>query len=427
MGGYIASKTVPNLARKIEYIKNHDVVNKNNDYYDTVDNDFWNLLAKENQLRHKDSKGCCKNGNCVEARQLIIGIPQNNNITAKELCNIFKEKYGVECCCAIHTKKDKQGNITNKHAHLIFADRQKLKEPITVNEVKTSRTYYYDKNGKKCKKTEAVKVVPKGTVTTKGKTQYFDSKIDKFGNMEFVNEVKDLFLNKVLDVGWDLQVDKENKELGLQTKHIGYKNVNSEFIKDNNELKLRFKASCELTYYHLQNEQENFKSLKEYKKSKLKEYNVSSFSTKKVNENCEKLGNFIDKTQEKYNNFIFNDKKNEVNISENIKEEVNNINQINVQAYIITNSTTADDLYLKVIKNKDLLDRVSEIFDRVKKKFENLKHLLSFQKFFTNPEYHYNIKQDKLNYTYFVSNNSEDTGIIQEQEQQNIEDTNLER
>lgn len=422
MGGYIASKTVPNLARKIEYIKNHDVVNKSNDYYDTVDNDFWKLLAKENQLRHKDSKGCCKNGNCVEARQLIIGLPQNNNITAEELCNTFKEKYGVECCCAIHTKKDKQGNITNKHAHLIFADRQKLKEPVIVNEVKTSRTYYYDKNGKKCKKTEAVKVVPKGTVTTKGKTQYFDSKIDKFGNMEFVNEVKDFFLNKVLDVGWDLQVDKENKELGLQTKHIGYKNVNSEFIKDNNELKLRFKASCELTYYHLQNEQENFKSLKEYKKSKLKEYNVSSFSTKKIDENYKKLGNYIDNTQDKYNNFILTATagQNEVNISDSITEEVNDMNQANMYA---NNELSKTSLY----DNKERLNDVISIFDKIKEKFKNLKHLLSFQKFFTNPEYQYNIKQNELGYTYFVSNNSEDTGIIQEQEQQNIEDTNLER
>lgn len=434
MGGYVASKTVPNLARKKEYIKSHDIVNKNNDYYDTADNDFWSLLAKENQLRHKDSKGCCKNGNCVEARQLIIGIPQNNNIIAKELCDIFKNKYGVECCCAIHTKKDKQGNVTNKHAHLIFADRQKLKEPIVVNEVKTSRTYYYDAKGKKCKKSEAVKVVPKGTITTKGKTQYFSGKIDKFGNMKFVNEVKDLFLNKVLDVGWNLQQDKENRELNLQTKHIGYKNVNSKFISDNNELKLRFKASCELTYYYKNlDEQKNFKTLKEYKKSKLKEYDVSSFDTKKFDENCEKLSNFINKTQNEYNNSILTETTNkrseiiDVSINDNIKKEVQQMNEDNMYAYIEASAETAKDLIDKVKEDDSLLDRVSKIFDKVKEKFKDLKHFLSFQKFFTAPEYRYDIRQDELGYTYFVGNNVEDTGIIQEQTQNQEIDNSLER
>ena len=396
MGGYVKSNKVRSIKIKNDYIQNHDIADMNRDYYDTVDNNFWELLAKENHTRHTESKGFCKNGECIEARQLIIGMPQDSNITAKELCDTFKNKYGVECICAIHTKQDKQGNITNKHAHLIFADRKKLDEPEIVGEKRAVRTYYYDKNGKKCKKNEAVKTVPKGTIMSKGVTHYFSSKNEFFGTLDFVNEVKDLFLNKTLEIGWDNEEDIVNRKLGLNEKHIGYKNINSKHIKDNNQLKQMIKASCEVNYFYLEQDLK-FKNFKDYTENILKSNNVVNLRTKSFKENNEKMLPYINKTIDKYYDEIF-----KTDVVDNTLMDLNNVNEeIREKASQPLDVITNDDI--------TFIDRLSNTW---KDLLANLKHLLHFQKFFINPEYHITLAKDEDNYIYKV--NGEDNSNTEE-------------
>ena len=73
------------------------------------------MLAKENQQRHREVKA---GGKCCEARELIIGIPQKATITAEQICDTFKNRYGVECSCAIH-QNNKEG-VLNKRLFNLF-------------------------------------------------------------------------------------------------------------------------------------------------------------------------------------------------------------------------------------------------------------------------------------------------------------------
>ena len=146
MAGYLDSRKLTNVKGRIKYITNKDKQENIVNYFNTADNEFWKMLAKENQERHRQVKA---GGKCCEARELIIGIPQNATITAEQMCNTFKNKYGVECSCAIH-QNNKEG-IINKHCHLIFSERVKLDVPEIVAEKRAARTYYYDEKGNKCK------------------------------------------------------------------------------------------------------------------------------------------------------------------------------------------------------------------------------------------------------------------------------------
>lgn len=163
MSGYLDSRKLTNVKGRINYVTDKKRQENIVDYYNTTDDVFWKMLAKENQERHREVKA---GGKCCEARELIIGIPQNSSITAEEICKDFKKKYNVECTCAIH-QNNKKG-IINRHCHLIFSEREKLKEPQITEERKATRTYYYDSKGNKCKKEDAVKVVKKEQFYRKG-------------------------------------------------------------------------------------------------------------------------------------------------------------------------------------------------------------------------------------------------------------------
>lgn len=166
---YVSNRHLTNVKGRIDYISNPKRQENIVDFYNSKDMNFWNQLAKENQEQFKITSHAKKNEKPVEAREFIIALPQNVDTTnlCKILCDDFKNRYGVECACAIHYKA-KENNL---HAHLIYAERELLPEPITVEQRVAPRTYYYDAKGKKCKKADAVKVVPKGTILEKGRTR----------------------------------------------------------------------------------------------------------------------------------------------------------------------------------------------------------------------------------------------------------------
>ena len=68
-------------------------------------------------------------GKCIEARELIIALPESFiKYQPEKLLKIFtekfKQKYGVECVSALHHNKKK----TNYHIHLIFSERELLEK-----------------------------------------------------------------------------------------------------------------------------------------------------------------------------------------------------------------------------------------------------------------------------------------------------------
>ena len=238
---YVSNRNLTNVVGRIDYISNEERQENIVEFYNSQDLDFWKNLAKENREQFKITSHAKRNRKPVEAREFIVALPQNidTNGLAKFICDDFYKKYGVYCACSIHKKalRDENGNIIkdengktiyNLHFHLIYAERELLPKPLIVEERIAPRTYYYDAQGKKCKKAEAVKTVPKGTVLQKGYTRYFDNKKDFF-SMPFVKEYKNHIEN-------ELNLPKFDIERHFPTRHIGKNNPKSELFSEYNEL-----------------------------------------------------------------------------------------------------------------------------------------------------------------------------------------------
>lgn len=309
MSGYLSSRKLGNVKGRIKYMTDEKKQENIVDYYNTTNNDFWSMLAKESRERHKETKA---GGKCCEARELIIGIPPISNISAKDICNTFKNRYGVECACAIHyNKRDK---IENKHCHLIFSEREKLKEPKIEEEKRAIRTYYYDEKGKKCRKAEAVKTIKKGTLLQKSTTRYFSDKNEHFKSQKFIYECKEMILKELLKINWSLRAEKQNKE--LSEKHIGKNNPRKEYIRQNNKLKQELKNICNASDFIINKEKGT--SLNDFKKG----YDINNFSAMNYEENRYKVNYFIKEVQSIYKDRV----RNEVKEYNYINEDVNTLN-----------------------------------------------------------------------------------------------------
>lgn len=229
MAGYCSARKLTNVSGRIDYISNPARQEYIEGYHNTADNEFWKLLADECQRQHTPQahkKVVRVNGietvktvmsKCIEAREFIVALPQNTQITAEQIAKWFKATYGVECAVALHWKESTQ----NFHAHIIYAERELLPEPQLIEH---KRTYYYDSNGKKCKKAEAVKVVPKGI-----ETRYFTDKRIEFKTTKFAMKFKNTILDSV-------GLERFDKSRHFATKHIGKGNPNAEFIQEYNSL-----------------------------------------------------------------------------------------------------------------------------------------------------------------------------------------------
>lgn len=357
MAGYLDSRKLTNVKGRIKYIANKDKQENIVDYFNTADKEFWNMLAKENQERHRQVKA---GGKCCEARELIIGIPQNATITAEQICNTFKNKYGVECSCAIH-QNNKEG-IINKHCHLIFSERVKLDVPEIVAEKRAARNYYYDEKGNKCKKAEAVKTVKKGTILQKGSTRYFSDKNEHFKTQKFIYECKELFLKNLLQIDWSLRAEKQNKE--LSEKHIGKNNPKAEYIKQNNKLKSILKNVCNASDFIF--EQEKGYALEDFKKG----YGVKNFSIRNFEENEYKVYRFVEETQVRYKQRVKDDVKQHNDINRDIgylQDNCSNpimkkVQNIIIEDYESESKTKEKPKVIEFLKNK-----ISNMLDRIKK------------------------------------------------------------
>lgn len=362
MSGYLDSRKLTNVKGRINYVTDKKRQENIVDYYNTTDDVFWKMLAKENQERHREVKA---GGKCCEARELIIGIPQNSSITAEEICKDFKKKYNVECTCAIH-QNNKKG-IINRHCHLIFSEREKLKEPQITEERKATRTYYYDSKGNKCKKEDAVKVVKKGTVLQKRTIRYFSDKNDYFKSQKFIYDCKQFFLKEKLGIDWSFEMDQQNKELA--EKHIGKNNPKEEYIRQNNNLKGTIKDVCKAGDYMF--ECEKGETLKRFKE----DYNITSFVTSKYEENKGKVNTFVKEMQSIYKDRV----KNEVRKHNDINEDINFLQETDyifrpVQENIISTYENETQTREKPRVIDFLKNKIYHLLERI----ENLIHLQDF-------------------------------------------------
>ena len=187
-------------------------------------------------------------GKCIEARELIIALPESfikYQYQPEKLLKIFtekfKQKYGVECISALHHNKKK----TNYHIHLIFSERELLEK----EEIKTaSRNLFYNKNGKRVRTKKEIQdefgkirkgctIVPKGEIYER---HSFGNKKAYFKDIEFLPEIKTYYTNMI-----NYYVKNPNDKLTvfdrgsvyIATKKIGKNNPKAEQIKKDNDIR----------------------------------------------------------------------------------------------------------------------------------------------------------------------------------------------
>lgn len=403
MSGYLSSRKLTNVTGRISYITNEKKQENIIDYYNTTDSNFWRILAKESQERHKEVSA---GGKCCESRELIIGIPQDSRVTAKEICDTFKEKYKVECTCAIH-QNNKKG-VVNRHCHLIFSERQKLNEPEVIEERKAARTYYYNEKGQKCKKADAVKIVRKGTILQKGGIRNFTDKNEYFKSQKFVYECKEIFLKDMLNIEWSLESEKRNKE--LSEKHIGKNNPKESYIKQNNHLKSIVKNVCNASDFVINKEKGT--CLKELKKG----YDIKNFSVRNYEENENKVYSFVEEMQSLYKTRV----KNEVKAHNVVN---NDLNMLKKEEYVfepIQNQILND--YESQTKTRNKPRVIDFIKSKLKDMVNRIEKLIGLQDLlYIDPKNKIEIYQDKRNHNLYI----EDSNYIKEQKQRDDYDLEI--
>jgi len=240
-----------NLKGRISYISSHARQENLYAVYETTERKFWRELAKCNQGEFVKSGA---EGKCIEARELIIALPESfvdyqPDMLLKLFTEHFKQNYGTECIAALHHNKRK----TNYHIHLIFSERNLLKEPI---EKVATRNMFYDENGKHVRTKKEIldeagqlrkgcKIIPKGKVYERN---LFTTKDARFKSENFLEEVKRSYTNLiniyVKDDKERLQVFEKNG-VYLPTKKIGKSNPKAEQMKADNEIRKKWNQTVD--------------------------------------------------------------------------------------------------------------------------------------------------------------------------------------
>ena len=220
--------------------------------YTTVsERSFWRELAKCNQKSFRQSG---TEGKCIEARELIIALPESfvyyePEYLLRRFTDHFKQNYKVECISALHHNKRK----TNYHIHLIFAERQLLDKPI---EKIATRNMFYDEKGKhrRTKKEildEAGNIRKKCKVIKKGEVyeqNLFTKKNELFKADGFLNEVKRLYTD-LINVCAIKEEDKlqvfDRNGMYLATKKIGKNNPKAADIEADNMERVRWNQAVD--------------------------------------------------------------------------------------------------------------------------------------------------------------------------------------
>lgn len=238
---FIRQYKLDDICGRCDYIGNPDRQEYLYATYSTVEPEFWRELAEQNQYDFKRSNA---KGKCIEARELVIALPESFQEYDRELllqlfAEQFRSTYGVQCTAALHHNKKK----TNYHIHLIYSERKVLEK----KEIKrASRNMFYDEKGKHVRTKKEILdengnvrqgcyIIPKGEIY---EMSFFDSKEEVFKKHSFLNEVKqrytDLINQLVQDEAEKLSVFEPDGPY-LATKKIGKNNPKAEEIKADNE------------------------------------------------------------------------------------------------------------------------------------------------------------------------------------------------
>ncbi len=227
---FIQMTKLHNVRGRIYYISSPKKQENLYAVYETTERSFWSDLAKCN---HAEFKKSGTEGKCIEARELIIALPESfTEYPPDKLLQIFtdhfRQTYGTDCIAALHHNKRK----TNYHIHLIFSERTLLEQPI---EKVATRNMFYDEKGNHVRTKKEIldedgnirkrcKVIHKGEVYER---QIFSIKDKRFKAENFLDTVKQDYSNLINQY---VQNEKQRLQvferggMYLATKKIGKNN-----------------------------------------------------------------------------------------------------------------------------------------------------------------------------------------------------------
>ena len=249
---FIQMTKLSNLSGRIDYITSDKrQENLYTTFATTNERGFWRQLARCNQEEFKKSG---TDGKCIEARELIIALPESFKHYEPEailnsFCRSFKRMYGVECIAALHHNKRK----TNLHIHLIFAERIKLKEPV---EKIATRNMFYNEEGMHVRTKKEItdvggtirdgcKVIAKGEVYER---TLFSIKDKRFKKDAFLDEVKVQFtelINVMVPNKKETLTVFQKNGVYLATKKIGKNNPMEKEIAEDNAIRQKWNATVD--------------------------------------------------------------------------------------------------------------------------------------------------------------------------------------
>ena len=234
---FVQMSKLTDVKGRIDYISNPKRQEHLYTFYSTVDSEFWQYLSEQAQLDFWRSHQ--KGGKCIEARELIIALPESlQEYDSKILLQLFTEqfrsRYGVQCAAALHHNKA----MTNYHIHLVFADRDVL----------ASRNMFFDENGRHVRTKKEI-LDENGSIRSgcrillKGETyeiNWFSARKEVFKSRSFLQDVKTMYTDLINGC-----VSQEAERLQvfdsagpyLPTKKIGKNNPLADVISADNELR----------------------------------------------------------------------------------------------------------------------------------------------------------------------------------------------
>lgn len=241
---FVSLGKLSDVSGRIHYITSHEKQENLYATYNTTSKGFWKMLAQTNRDEFKKSG---TNGKCVEARELIIALPEcfaalEPKPLLQQFTDYFKNTYDVECISALHHNKSK----TNYHIHLIFSERKLLSSPVVK---RATRNMFYDEAGKRRRTKQEIiddsgkirkgcKVVPKGEIYER---QHFGKKQVIFKNYTWLETIKqqytELINNNLLKLSGEntLTVFNPNGPY-MPMQKIGKNNPLASDLEKNNQL-----------------------------------------------------------------------------------------------------------------------------------------------------------------------------------------------
>ena len=279
---FIQISKLGNLKGRIDYITNPKRQENLYAVYNTTDDTFWHDLARCNRLEFKKSGSA---GKCIESRELIIALPEpfcnmDKQKVLEDFTELFRKTYGVNCIAAMHHNKTK----TNLHIHLIFSEREELKNGIKKI---ATRNMFYDETGKHVRTKKEIldengnvrngcNIIRKGQVYEYNR---FSKKKAEFKARSFLKGMKTLYtenINFFLNDKDKLQVFN-NKDVFLPTKKIGKNNPKAEQIRRNNQVRMKWNSTVDEALFY-QVPRKHIRTIKEEKILK----NVNKFGKTEI-------------------------------------------------------------------------------------------------------------------------------------------------